>query len=343
MTFKLNERYPNRAKSPTSEFPRGSAKNRTAPNSADGTYLEEDLLNDMRGFPEKLLNVAKITANGSVDNGINSQVYDAFVKIVSDMITERTVKLFAMAVGSSDEIQATMPRSIALVDGLEVFVRCNFANQTVNPTLNVNAMGAKAIVKGTNDPLVVGDIKGAGYIARFMFDTRFDRWVLTNPAKGVSVESGIPVGTIAFMAKGGDVDGWLLVDDKEHDRSAYPRLIEQCPQFIRSGSIPSTFRLTDLRGYFLRGLDLGRGVDVGRGFATIQGDAIRNIKGQVGSIRPNWGGASPTGVFYENGYGEDGGRNPKGTAGLAMDASREVPTANENRPKNIALPLYIKF
>lgn len=102
---------------------------------------------------------------------------------------------------------------------------------------------------------------------------------MLNPALGVVKPQTIPVGTLAYMGRTGDIDGWLLVDNREHQRSKYPDLIEQCPQFILSGSTAETFKLIDLRGYFLRTLDNGKGIDTGREFGTLQGDAIRNIQG----------------------------------------------------------------
>lgn len=97
--------------------------------------------------------------------------------------------------------------------------------------------------------------------------------------------------------------------------------------------------LLDMRGEFVRGWDAGRGVDSGRGLRTWQGDAMRNITGTVG------GGANDysSGVFYESyksNDGQEGSRFRQTVYGL--DASRQVPVANEIRPRNIAFNYIVR-
>lgn len=342
MTFYLNVRYPDRVYAPSDDYPRGSFKNRSSPNSDDGTYLEEDWKNDERAFPEAILKNAGVTPNGNVDTANSSQVYDALMSIISNMISTGAATLYGKATGSSDALSVTLNRSISLADGVVAYVRAQYANATTAPTINVNGTGARAIVKGNNIPLAVGDIVGAGYLMQLAFDVNFNRWILLNPATGVVVPESIPVGTLAYMARTGDIDGWLFVDNREHKRSQYTRFIEACPQFIMNGSTSDTFKLIDLRGYFLRTLDSGKGVDTGRAFGSIQGDAMRNFTGKFGG-----GGQQRNtivdGVFYDTGENQDVA-DAKHTSAkvVGFDPSRVVPTAGENRPKNYAFPLYVK-
>ena len=79
MALKLNERYPGRFNSPTTQYPQGSFKNRTAPGAKDGSYLEQDWANDKLAFYSSLLSGANITANGNVDTVGASQHYDALL------------------------------------------------------------------------------------------------------------------------------------------------------------------------------------------------------------------------------------------------------------------------
>lgn len=109
-------------------------------------------------------------------------------------------------------------------------------------------------------------------------------------------------------------------------------------------------KLPDRRGEFLRAWDHGRGVDAGRQLGSAQGDAIRNIKGQfqaddeVGVVTRSFGndlmGAFRSERNHSNGKGHDS--NGGGGDIVSFDASRVVPTASENRPRNIALMLCIK-
>ena len=89
----------------------------------------------------------------------------------------------------------------------------------------------------------------------------------------------------------------------------------------------------DLRGQFIRGWSNGSTTDSGRGVGSYQGDAIRNITGDVGPIDGTY-----TGVFsadYTIGWGATS--NSHSDPAAKFDASRVVPTASEDRPVNIAL------
>ncbi|RUS02614.1 phage tail protein [Pectobacterium polaris] len=123
--------------------------------------------------------------------------------------------------------------------------------------------------------------------------------------------------------------GWLKCNGQQFDTAQFPVLASRYP----SGFLP------DLRGEFVRGWDDGRGADAGRTLLSAQGDAIRNITGSVsGAIEE---GNAYAGAFYETNGGR-GGTGGGGDMGLGLDASRVVPTANENRPRNIAFNYIVR-
>lgn len=114
--------------------------------------------------------------------------------------------------------------------------------------------------------------------------------------------------------------------------------------------IPS-LTLTEARGEFPRIWDDGRGVDSGRALLSAQGDAIRNITGQFfagssGNSQYVLSGAN--GVFSQNGmtFGPNlagtTGAGEQRSAGVAFNASLQVPTASENRPRNIAFNFLVR-
>lgn len=153
-------------------------------------------------------------------------------------------------------------------------------------------------------------------------------------------QNKIPPGSI--MAYGGTTapNGWLLCDGRSIN--GHPELAA-----VIGNNVP------DLRGEFIRGWDNGRGVDVGRSFRSAQGDAIRNITGRTGMMG-DWGmGASlsanvGSGALYTGGatshYAEPVlGYGAYYAGDFYFDASRVVPTATENRPRNIALNYIIKY
>ncbi|MGG4700417.1 phage tail protein, partial [Providencia stuartii] len=129
--------------------------------------------------------------------------------------------------------------------------------------------------------------------------------------------------------------GYLICNGQAFNKTTYPLLAKAYP----SGVLP------DLRGEFIRGLDAGRNIDSNRTVLSPQGDAIRNITGEFGNNglanrNSDWSGQA-SGAFSRNRGGICSNREVD-YAGCTytFDASRVVPTANENRPRNIAF-LYI--
>ena len=78
----------------------------------------------------------------------------------------------------------------------------------------------------------------------------------------------------------------------------------------------------------------------------IQGDAIRNIYGGIDEVLWYEPSGYSRGAFYGGSHAE--GSHPKGAGsswrkgGTNFDAARIVPTANENRPVNMAVRYLIR-
>ena len=168
-----------------------------------------------------------------------------------------------------------------------------------------------------------------------------------------SAAQSAPSGMIAYFARNAAPAGWLKANGAAVSRTTYAALFAAIGTTFGTGDGSTTFNLPDLRGEFLRGWDDGRGVDAGRAFGERQGDAIRNIVGQFVSDDFNSSArlfADNTGVFRSGerqGEHYDALSDITGKAGgkhaITFDASRSVPTANENRPRNIALLACIKI
>lgn len=97
MALDRSNRYPGRFENPTTEQPQGAFKNRTSPTAEDGSYFEADWANDMSGFFARVLNVAGVTPNGTVDSGTDSQLYDA-------LMTATPGRLLAVRVFTTDTL-----------------------------------------------------------------------------------------------------------------------------------------------------------------------------------------------------------------------------------------------
>lgn len=141
-------------------------------------------------------------------------------------------------------------------------------------------------------------------------------------------------------------DTYLVADGSAISRTAFSRLFHKIGTKYGAGDGSTTFNLPNFQGYFPRAWDPTLGVDTEvRDLGSLQGDAIRNIKGRYACAAHAVLG--PTGPFYLGGSG--GWRDSVGVSGDTsrsdywFDASRVVPTADENRPKNLAVLMCIKY
>ncbi len=154
------------------------------------------------------------------------------------------------------------------------------------------------------------------------------------------------VGMTAYFAFDDIPDGWIKYDEiaTKVTQSAYPELYRKL--VAQYGSIASVPKADDR---FIR--NAGAGLAVG----TQQGDAIRNITGEAKfghdgdtTYDPN-SAASTSAIYYPDRKSPDTVSNMSVISNaannwrpLVFDASRAVPTADENRPKAIAMVLCIK-
>lgn len=174
-----------------------------------------------------------------------------------------------------------------------------------------------------------------------------------NSVSVVTSSAGISVGSIIWHAGTGTPDGALYCDGSAVSRTAYAELFAAIGTTYGSGDGATTFNIPDLRGLFVRGAD----GDYSEAMGTEQTDAIRNITGTI-AFRPSasisgsahltafWGSAGAlsnqvwistptmgnTGVTMDSDLGDY-----KEALCIYLDASNVVPTADENRPVNMAM------
>lgn len=140
--------------------------------------------------------IADTTGNDVLDNGDIS----ALVSYLGQAVGNISSAHIASASGSADAITATFSPAITLSNGMVVYVRAAYSNATTTPTFNPDDLGALPIVKGSNLPLAVGDIWGAGYWMILQYDQAFNKWVLQNPATGITPT--MPVGSVYVQFSG---------------------------------------------------------------------------------------------------------------------------------------------
>ena len=166
----------------------------------------------------------------------------------------------------------------------------------------------------------------------------------------------VPIGTI--LAYGGLVDenargelarqGWLVCDGEEYSEEDYPEL-ENTIGTIYGNSRPGSFKVPDLRGRFVRGVDAGAGRDPdvesrsggheGTKLGSVQEDQLRSHKHQLvswgrgpqGDIRQNH-------AFFDTAFtGGDGSVNRSNNTNAMISYG-----GNETCPKNIYVNWIIK-
>ena len=159
-------------------------------------------------------------------------------------------------------------------------------------------------------------------------------------------------------------DGWLLCDGRAVSRSEYVGLYRAIGICWGQGDGSTTFNLPDMRGMFLRGVSGDSGNDedadsrtmltdnggnTGNNVGSYQGDAIRNITGQINIGRIIIGNVPDKSAIYTPGNViginefKPGDNGKSYTYEIVVDASRVVPTGSDNRPKNVYVNYIIKF
>lgn len=156
------------------------------------------------------------------------------------------------------------------------------------------------------------------------------------------VDALFPAGEVCMFAMGTMPAGFIPCDGRSLSRTLYPRLFSAIGTLY--GSVDAnSFNVPEFRGEFLRAWTAGRtGVDTGRALGVWQQDAMRNITGKFRAVRRD--GGDPQGVFFndpQTAPGSDSGGITQNYTGF--DASRQVPTASEFRPRNFAVYVGIRI
>ncbi len=153
-----------------------------------------------------------------------------------------------------------------------------------------------------------------------------------------------PTGGVSYFAASSAPTGYLKANGATVSRSTYSALFAVVGEVYGAGDGSTTFEVPDLRGEFIRGFDDGRGIDAGRVFGSAQSWAIENITGGAGYFN-SLAGVIFSGSLYQKSSTSTADSNNGGSTAyeIGLDASREVQTSTETRPRNVALLACIKF
>lgn len=135
-------------------------------------------------------------------------------------------------------------------------------------------------------------------------------------------------GIVAHFPATSAPTGWIKANGAVISRTTYSALFAAIGVTFGAGNGSTTFKIPDLRGEFVRGLDDGRGVDSGRVLGSAQADGFKAHTHPV-STRMAW----PAGPgVIGTGEGEVTSAQNTGSTGGA-----------ETRPRNVALLACIKY
>jgi hypothetical protein len=187
----------------------------------------------------------------------------------------------------------------------------------------------------------------------------------------ISAIKTVPSGTIFYTAAAAAPTGYLICDGTSKLKSLYPDLFDAIGYTY--GGSGSSFHVPDLRGQFVRGLDIGRGIDTSRTLGSTQNSSIGahahdfyDIYGMEGDVAGNYSivGGTPTVApsgspgangsgfkdvngnyalkyFYYN-NGSDGDNDGQAWAVKNRTLQTGTNILSETRPTNVALLPIIK-
>jgi microcystin-dependent protein len=143
--------------------------------------------------------------------------------------------------------------------------------------------------------------------------------------------------------------GWLICNGAAVSRTTYAALFAEIGTTHGAGNGTTTFNLPDLRGEFIRGLDLSRGVDAARSLGSAQSDAVEMhshyLPTETAAGPDFW--AFKDNANTPNGITTTSARNslpatPGGSFYTLDDTETHPSLGPETRPRNVALTPIIK-
>lgn len=186
------------------------------PGNVNGTWVSEDAATQrppteitpewLNSLQEELASFVE-WAGLVLAKGDNTQLRQALVAKFAGLDTAVTKANLqaaahntAVAGGTADAITAVYTPAITeLTNGMTLYVRAAAANGTTTPNFTPadGTIAPMTIVKGADAALAIGDVAGAGHWVELQYDLSLDRWVLLNPATGISVAQRAQIQTVS--------------------------------------------------------------------------------------------------------------------------------------------------
>lgn len=207
-------------------------------------------------------------------------------------------------------------------------------NKAIRQATTIAALVGQFIANSGTDALDNADVNG--------LVTKFTNALITNLRLGAGAPAvGIPFFWPSSAMPNTVMTEWadmvfLKFNGATFSAATYPKLALIIPSLI----------LTEARGEFPRIWDDGRGVDSGRGLMSFQADAQQNMTGNFGiNVNGLFSVGSGSFTLAGNTVSSEPANTPSaGTtrSQINLDASRQIRTSTEVRPRNIAFNFLVR-
>lgn len=168
------------------------------------------------------------------------------------------------------------------------------------------------------------------------------------------LQQASPAGSVTAFAGPIVPNGWLLCDGSEISKTTYPDLFDAIGTFWGAGSTTDLFKLPNLQGRFLRGVDNGEGNDpdavdrtdeagvntLGDVVGSYQEDAFQGHYHRALSPANSFVGGGQTGLIVS---GPNFGNSPSTGSPITDGENGDPRTTSETRPKNASVNYIIKY
>ena len=268
---------------------------------------------------------------------LDKSKHDQLATAIKEFVSKGSVKLNS-SINSPSETEAATPRAVKSVNDRVNAISDNFLSDDFESRVRSPDQRFHLSIKNDGTVSMYSHLKN-DFAWHINHDGYMNGYVGADKIYGLDEfvrNRVLPVGIPQPWPSDHLPAGWLECNGSTFDKNKFPKLANAYP----AGKLP------DLRGEFIRGWDNGKGTDSNRGVLSWQNDAIRNIYGEISPISETFGAAHVvTGAFqyFEKHSDHTPTSIDRGLAGgVTFDASRIVPTANENRPRNIAFMYIVK-
>ena len=260
----------------------------------------------------------------------------AVAAIVMSMIALSTAKISQASLNSLNSSKTTLQAQQYAAAEATLLEAAAYENLTEHGREEIDNSGYDSEVTLSAESIYEDDImQRTATINIYYGNEALPRYTLKKLLLSAKAGSSLPIGTIMPWASTSNPDDGTWLECNGQSCSAYPELVA----VLGRATVP------DYRGVFLRGYGSRTSSHYGTvthqsgALGELQGDAIRNMTGNVATSM-----SYADGKLFVMGstlrtFNRDGGGPVNATS---FDTSRVVPTANENRPLNVAVRYLIK-